>query len=301
MPVKWKSAALALMVASGLQAAEPQVIDRVAIVVNRQMLTLSEVESTMEALREQNRLQSLPQELRQQVIQQLVEELLILDYAQSNEIRIEDQEVEDRLASLEERNPQLLQSYSRMELQERIAKDLKRQRVLAREVDPKIRVEDELIRELCLQERDRLREVEVGQILFRKDQTQSEAQAEQVRRRLAEGDTFEQLARIYSEDPNAAQNGGRMGFFKRGQILPELDRVLFSLKPGELSPAVQTQFGFHLLMVLSERFPEGGDCTILTDAQRSRLNDQAYQLQRERLSREFLAKLRGRAQVSVRL
>ncbi len=281
--------------------AEPQVIDRVAIVVNQQMLTLSEVEEATSAAQAQSRLPQLTPEFRGRVVRQLVEELLLLDYAQANGIEVTDQEVEDRLGALEERNPQLLQSYSRVELQERIVKDLKRQRVLGREVDPKIRVEESMVQTACEQERAQSREVELGQILFRKDATQAQAQATQVQKRLEEGASFESLARLYSDDPAAQENGGRVGFFRRGQILPEIDQAAFALKVGEVSDLVQTQFGFHLLTVFSERFPEGSSCGTLTEDRRQALSDRAYQQERERLAREFLSKLRETAEVSVRL
>ncbi len=291
-------AVLASAVAFG---ADPQVIDRVAIVVNQQMLTLSEVEEATASAKAQSRLQQLPPDFQDRVVQQLVEELLLLDYAQANSIEVKDQEVEDRLAALEERNPQLLQTYSRVELQERIVKDLKRQRVLGREVDPKIRVEEAMVQTACEQERSLQREVELGQILFRKDEAQAQAQAQQVRQRLAEGATFESLARLYSDDPAAQENGGRVGVFRRGQILPEIDQAAFALKVGEVSDLVQTQFGFHLLTLFSERFPEGSGCDNLTEERRRALSDRAYQQERDRLAREFLSKLRENAEVSVRL
>lgn len=67
--------------------------------------------------------------------------------------------------------------------------------------------------------------------------------------------SFEQMAQKYSMD-GSAQGGGDLGFFSRGKMVQEFEDAAFALKPGEMSPVVSTQFGFHLIR-LEERRPTG--------------------------------------------
>ncbi len=58
---------------------------------------------------------------------------------------------------------------------------------------------------------------------------------------------FAELARKNSQDPGSAPNGGSLGIFPRGAMVKEFDQAAAALKPGEISPVIQTQFGFHII------------------------------------------------------
>ncbi len=72
--------------------------------------------------------------------------------------------------------------------------------------------------------------------------------ARDVLERAKKGEDFESLAKQFSEDTSAA-NGGDLGSFTRGQMVPEFEQVAFSLTPGAISDLVQTQFGIHIIKV----------------------------------------------------
>ena len=78
------------------------------------------------------------------------------------------------------------------------------------------------------------------------------ALAESVRQRILDGENFAVLAGEYSQDPGTASKGGDLGFFTRGQMVPQFEDVAFNLDIGEVSPVVQTTFGFHIIR-LDER------------------------------------------------
>lgn len=69
----------------------------------------------------------------------------------------------------------------------------------------------------------------------------------QALRSQATSANFAQLASRNSEDPGSAQRGGSLGVFPRGSMVPEFEQALVALQPGEISPVVQTQFGFHII------------------------------------------------------
>lgn len=80
----------------------------------------------------------------------------------------------------------------------------------------------------------------------------SEAEAEQCRNEILEGKSFAEVAKRVSKCPSGSQ-GGDLGYFTRGRMVPQFDKVAFELPVGELSTPVQTQFGWHILTVTDKR------------------------------------------------
>jgi len=97
---------------------------------------------------------------------------------------------------------------------------------------------------------------QVSQILVR-----SEKEANELLKQLKEGKDFAGLARTKSISPDA-RNGGDIGYFGRGEMLPEFEEVAFNLKKGETSKVVKSPFGYHILKVTDKKekrqktFPE---------------------------------------------
>lgn len=75
----------------------------------------------------------------------------------------------------------------------------------------------------------------------------------ELRERIIKGDKFSMLARLYSQDPGSAAKGGELGFFGRGEMVGEFEAAAFALKPGEVSPIIETQFGFHIIQLIERR------------------------------------------------
>jgi peptidyl-prolyl cis-trans isomerase C len=83
---------------------------------------------------------------------------------------------------------------------------------------------------------------------------ESEDGAKAVIAELGRGADFAELAKTRSKDPSAAQNGGDLGYFGKGDMVPEFANAAFAMKPGELAKApVKTQFGWHVIKVEDKR------------------------------------------------
>lgn len=85
----------------------------------------------------------------------------------------------------------------------------------------------------------------------RKELSEEEALAktQELRKRLVAGEDFATLAKAESDDVGSGANGGDLGTFKRGAMVPAFDQVVFSQAIGELSEPIKTQFGYHLIKV----------------------------------------------------
>ena len=288
--------------------AAPQVIDRVFLIVNSQMMTQSEAEDIVGSLKAQIQ-QAVPEgperdhqlaEVDRTAVDSLIQELLLLDRARVLKFEISDKEVDSQLDRISKSNPQLLTVMPESELQSRILKDLKKQRVLSREVDSKIRVEETEIQTACMSHRQALRQISLSQILFRASEAEAQSRAQGVREVFTTGKDFAAIAREVSDDPGVQRNGGALGQFQKGQLLLAIDQAAFALPVGQLSKLVQTQFGFHVLFITEEAFPNAPDCANLSAEQSDALANSVYQKKRIEAIQTYLDELRQAARVTVK-
>src|SRR5690606_10659998 len=79
---------------------------------------------------------------------------------------------------------------------------------------------------------------------------QARARADSLLERLGAGEDFEQMVARVTDDPATRDNGGDLGLFARGSMLPEVERAAFSMRPGDLSSTpVKSAVGYHILKV----------------------------------------------------
>ena len=78
---------------------------------------------------------------------------------------------------------------------------------------------------------------------------QAKAKAEELRKQIVGGASFDELAKKESDDVGSGARGGDLGEFGRGQMVPEFEQAAFSAKVGDVTPVVRTQFGYHIIKV----------------------------------------------------
>ncbi|MFC3692780.1 peptidylprolyl isomerase [Chenggangzhangella methanolivorans] len=81
----------------------------------------------------------------------------------------------------------------------------------------------------------------------------TEDEAKKVEERLAKGEDFAKIANDVSTDPGSGKQGGDLGFFGRGQMVPAFEEAAFKLEPGKVSAPIKTQFGFHVIKLEEKR------------------------------------------------
>lgn len=92
--------------------------------------------------------------------------------------------------------------------------------------------------------------------------------AAELRKKIAAGEKFEDLARARSEDPGTGQKDGDLGYLIRGSLVPEFENALFQMKAGEVSDPVASPYGFHLIKRIGDRKLSAGP---LDDAAKKRI------------------------------
>ena len=102
-------------------------------------------------------------------------------------------------------------------------------------------------------ERYELSEIVLQPSISEVERDRVRTQLAELRERVIKGEKFSMLATLYSQDPGSAKKGGELGFFTRGDMVSEFESAAFALKPGEVSPIIETQFGFHIIQLIERR------------------------------------------------
>lgn len=102
-------------------------------------------------------------------------------------------------------------------------------------------------------ERYELSEIVVEPQISEAERDRIRTQLAELRERVIKGEKFSMLATLYSQDPGSSKKGGELGFFSRGDMVGDFESAAFALKPGEVSPIIETQYGFHIIQLIERR------------------------------------------------
>ena len=119
---------------------------------------------------------------------------------------------------------------------------------------------------------------------------------EQMRTRILNGESFEAIASVTSEDPGSAAAGGDLGWAGPGSFVPEFEKQLDALKVDEISPPFRTQFGWHIVQLLGRRTYDASE-----DVTRNRCVSQLREARADEETEIWLRRLRDEAFVEYRL
>ena len=293
---------LLLLAAAGSPARGGETIEAIVAVVGEEVITLSE----MVDFCYQQMLQNygpewpkqtggeIPPEVQQQALDFLVERKLFLREANRLELRVPENKIENELTQLRKRfsTPEELykemtktgvtENKVRLQIEEQLRVNELQQQYLRR---AKITVDEKDARSFYEEHKELFRipeEVNISQILLRRSEKKARERGEEIVEKLREGADFTGLAREYSEGPNAAK-GGAVGFLARGEILPEIEKAVFALEPGEVSGLLESRYSFHIIKVNSRK--EGRQRSF------SEVEGEIRRELRERKRRELLRKL----------
>lgn len=270
--MKFKLLILSALLGSIVYAQE--VIDKIAAVVDNEIVMLSELNFQTNLFAAQRQLDPKAPGLKEKILNSIIEEKLVLAQAELDSIMVSEEEVDQRLDYQIELFKQQYGSKERVEQIygmsiERIKREsrdeVRKQLMIQRLREKKFALTEATRREVdefFAQFKDSIgvipEKVDMYHI-YKNPKTSSEAKLQFKQKALslidslAAGADFGALARKYSDDPGSASAGGDLGFVKRGVFYPEFESAAFALKEGELSGAIESPVGFHIIQLLEKR------------------------------------------------
>lgn len=270
------SIAVAVGFAASPVGAQPAQVEGIAAVVNDQVISLSDVRARISlAMLATNlpRTQEVADRLRDQVVRALIDESLQRQEAERLNILVPEEDVDTLVAQLAAQSGVQPDRFM-TELQsagipathflEQIRTSLAWRSLIQRRIVPTVEIGDEEVEELLLRAQSTagLPEYLLAEIFLAVDQPQDEAEvrrfAEQLRQEIANGASFPALAQQFSQSAGAA-SGGDLGWVLQGQLDPEIDAVLQTMRTGQLSEAIRTVSGYHIILLRDQRRAQFGD------------------------------------------
>lgn len=302
--------------------AQKQLLDRVVAVVNEEAVTQSELDLYLRPLYEELRQQYNGDELARQLntirlklLNQIIEDRLVFQEAKARQIQVTEEEIDDRLQEFKKQFPSeeefekalAGEGFTRAKLHERYEREIAIRRLHDLEIRSRVVVSPLEVEEYYKAHPSEFAEeeqVRVRSITIRKspeaagkggtDET-ARAKIDSVEKQIWQGESFEKLAREFSEDSYASE-GGAVGWMKRGETLPEIEEAVFGLAPGGISPVLESSVGYHLFKVeekKAKRVPS-------LDEVRERIRDLLFRREAQKRFAEWMEDLKRRAYISVR-
>ena len=291
-------------------------VDKIAAVVNEDIITESELQESMLPFIADYRvrygeegLNQKMHEARQDALNRLIEEKLIFQEAKKRQVMAEDFEIQERLEDVKKRFNSDEEFYNAIGASgvtlARLKKKYEEQIMMRKLVNGIIASRVSIsptqvtayyygnIKDFSSPDTARFK------VLFIKpseQETLNDARklAEDILKRIGDGEDFDMLVKQFSQGPNT-DKGGDMGYMSAGSTIPEIENAISQLSPGEISNIIETKSGFYIVMVVDKK--QAGTVPIIevSDIIKERL----FQRESELTLREFVGKLKEDAYIKI--
>lgn len=300
-----------------------QLLDRVAAVVNDEIITESELDAYLRPVYEQ--LQAEPQpravveeklyEMRGQLLNQLIEDRLVYQIAAAQELQVDPAEIEREIERMRRQVPpgnhfdELMeeQGLSMKDLREKIRRQIMIHRLHDQEVRAKIVVSpsevenyyQEHTKDFADEEKIQFRSFTVRKSPEAQEKGLTDEEAmnriKSYRDRILAGEDFGGLAREHSEDTRA-KDGGDGGWVGRGEMNPEIDGAIFGIETGKMTDIIESPMGYHFFLVTERQIAKQRTF----DEVRNEVQAILYRQKFEERFNQWMQELKRAAYISVR-
>lgn len=301
---------------------QAEIIDRIVALVNNEVITLSELEEFGGRLFQQLKESTLPAEreeklkkARREALEQLIENKLLEQEIRKRKVEVSEREVDAAVAEILKHN-RLTENELKVALakegitlaayRRHIRNDLGKMRLINREIKSKIVVNEEDLKKIYQEKIKEFTdpvEVKLQQIFIpwprggtTEEGNNTEQKVKDLWRRARQGEDFTELARTYSLGPEA-KDGGVLGYFKKQELIPELEEEAFKMEVGEISEIIRSPHGFHILRLLERK---GGTPKPFAEVA-PKIREAKLQEEAEKKFQDWLQNLKSKAYIEIRL
>ncbi|MFW6368134.1 MAG: peptidylprolyl isomerase, partial [Spirochaetota bacterium] len=257
------------------EASDAQSSENVVAVVNGSEISREAFDQQLEAQMQQSQAQGMEIDedqrsgIEEQLLDQLISRELLLQDGEERGIAPDEDDIEEELEQIRSQFPSEeafeealeQQNLTLEEIEGNIAEQMIIEEILESDVLTDSDIDDDAAQEFYDENPELFEtppQVRASHILVltqdldEDEQAEAREEIETVQERLESGEDFADLAQEYSDD-GTAEDGGDLGFFSEGQMVPEFEEAAFDLEVGEVSDIVETQFGYHIIRKTDER------------------------------------------------
>jgi len=250
-----------------------EIVNKIIAVVNDEIITQRDLNKfflplklQLQAEHTEEELESKLKEEKENLFKKMIQDKLLLEDVERNNITVSDEVVEERLQEIKQgfySEQEFLDTLSKSDmnisdLRQRYKEQLLIEKLIFREIKSKIIVKPKDITKYYEKHKEEFwqpERVKLRQIFIPKEENEALRKIKMVKGLLNERIKFDNVAKKYSQGPSSEQ-GGLLGIKRKGELISEIDQVVFSLETGEISDIIITNFGYHIFKI-DEKFPAG--------------------------------------------
>ncbi|NSW44897.1 MAG: peptidylprolyl isomerase [Bacteroidales bacterium] len=258
---------------SHLGYSQKPIIDKVIAVVGNNAILLSDLENQYHQMPDKSKYDHI--DLKCNILEELIYQNFLLHQAEIDSVTVGDKEVE---SEMERRlryfisqigSEKKLEEYfnkSIIDIKADLRKSLRKQMLaekMQEKITGKIKVTPTDVRNFynsipadsipTIHEQVEYQQIVIYPTISEKEKIEAKEKLNHIRERILKGESFSTLAVLYSEDPGSALRGGELGFFTRSDMVPEFSGAAFKLKEGEVSPIIETEYGYHIIQLIERK------------------------------------------------
>ena len=288
-----------------------QSVDNIVAVVDNEVITRRELDQAVAQFHGNG--SANDPAVQRQALMQLINQSLLVQAGRRNNVQVPDAEVEAEIARIAASRRQNVAQYeaaqarlgiSKTDLRRQVRDSMISQRMLQGYTAAEAKVsEDEInaaiararAQGIALPQAEPKTRYHAQHILIASQGERAQRLAQRLSQDAQRGADFAALARQYSQDGSAA-NGGDLGWLSEGETVPEFERAMRSLKPGQVSQPVHTQFGWHVIRLVEAGKPNTPDARI-----RAGVHDAIAEQKTQAAMQGLLQQLHQNSFISIRI
>jgi foldase protein PrsA len=299
------TAVLVLLIASSITNAREQV-DRVVLVINEEIITLTEFMNEAE----KNGINMEEAGMEYKFLEQIIDKTIVEQEAKQAGITVSDEELDFTLKEMKSRfkldETEMEKALEKQNMTEESFREqwrfqLLTQKLMEAKVKGNVAVTDQEVKEYYQQTygdyEEGVSEIRIAHILILNNGPDALRKATKIADEAKTGEDFPKLAKEYSQDTMSAQNGGDLGYFKKGDLVESLEFAVKDVQINEIVGPVESPGGYHIIKVLDKKDSKTG----IPQSYSNEIRNTIYSQKAEEMLKNYLKNIKETAYIERKL